>query len=206
MYRHVSVILLFLALLAIVGCATIFTKQEWSENYTQLEGVQATSPEMIDGNIRTAGETTFPESVDAFSTPPSEVVITLPEKKSIRRIVIHSDNLKVFDIFGDKGGVVGGIDWRLIKEVKSANKNPINVSVPLAFPTDRIRVRVLKTKDDAGKRRQDRARYRGRYTVGNLRAAGKIYEIELYGYKSTAEAQAQAATQEQEDELDQLLK
>jgi hypothetical protein len=209
MCRSVSVILLFLCLSAIVGCATLFSKQEWSENYTQLEGVRATNPAMIDGNVRTPGETVFPESVYVASSPPSEAIITLPEKKLIRRMVVYSDNLKTFDVFADKGGIgLQQTDWQLIKEVKSASKSPISLMLPLSFKTDQIRIRVLSTTDDASMRRKQRARTGGGgfYRTGNRRAVGKIYEIELYGYKSTEDAQAQAEVEKQEDELDQLLK
>jgi hypothetical protein len=211
MCRSVSVILLFLCLSAIVGCATLFSKQEWSENYTQLEGVRATNPAMIDGNVKTPGETVFPESVYIAASPPSEAIITLPEKKLIRRMVVYSDNLKTFDVFADKGGIgLQQTDWQLIKEVKSASKSPISLMLPLSFKTDQIRIRVLSTTDDASMRRKQRARTGGGggglYRTGNRRAVGKIYEIELYGYKSTEDAQAQAEVEKQEDELDQLLK
>ena len=208
MCRRINVILLFLSFSVIVGCAALFSKQEWSENYTQLEGVRATNPAMIDGNVRTSGETVFPESVYVAASPPSEAIITLPEKRLIRRVVVYSDNLKTFDIFADKGGIgLQQTDWQLVKEVKSISKSPISLLLPLNFKTDQIRIRVLNTTDDASVRRQQRARSGGRFfSTGNRRAVGKIYEIELYGYKSTEEAEAQAETEEHEDELDQLLK
>ena len=208
MYRRINVILLFLSFSVIVGCAALFSKQEWSENYTQLEGVRATNPAMIDGNVRTSGETVFPESVYVAASPPSEAIITLPEKRLIRRVVVYSDNLKTFDIFADKGGIgLQQTDWQLVKEVKSVSKSPISLLLLLNFKTDQIRIRVLNTTDDASVRRQQRARSGGRFfSTGNRRAVGKIYEIELYGYKSTEEAEAQAETEEHEDELDQLLK
>jgi hypothetical protein len=209
MCRRINVILLFLSFSVIVGCAALFSKQEWSENYTQLEGVRATNPAMIDGNVRTSGETVFPESVYVAASPPSEAIITLPEKKLIRRMVVYSDNLKTFDVFADKGGIgLQQTDWQLIKEVKSASKSPISLMLPLSFKTDQIRIRVLSTTDDASMRRKQRARTGGGgfYRTGNRRAVGKIYEIELYGYKSTEDAQAQAEVEKQEDELDQLLK
>ena len=53
-----------------------------------IEGTQSTSPQMIDGNLHTIGEAVFPAQVAGIS-PASEVVITLREKKLIRRIVIH---------------------------------------------------------------------------------------------------------------------
>ena len=40
----------------ITGCSTIFSAQEWSDNYALMDGVQSTSPQMIDGNLETIGQ------------------------------------------------------------------------------------------------------------------------------------------------------
>jgi hypothetical protein len=209
MSRFIIVSLLIISILSIVGCAALFSKQEWSDNYALMEGVRATSPQMIDGNLRTIGETTFPEGSQAMfgSSPASEAIITLPEKKMIRRIVIHSDNLKTFDIFADKGGTgMQETDWQLVKEVKASKKNPVALSLPIAFPTDKIRVRVLNTSDDAALQRRESARGGfGRLSRGRQRAPAKIYEIELYGYKSTQESTTEDAVDKREQELDDLL-
>ena len=210
MYRLATILFIFICSVSMMSCSALFSKQEWSENYTQIEGVRATSPEMIDGNLRTVGETTFPEGAQQVygSSPASEAIITLPKKMLIRRIVIHSDNLKTFDVFADKGGSsIRSTDWQLIKEVKSVHKNPIDLSLPIAFPTDKIRIRVLNTSDDAELRRRERARSGGfsRFTR-NRRAVGKIYEIELYGYKSTKESSKKKEIDQREQELDELLK
>ncbi|CAI8035744.1 hypothetical protein GBAR_LOCUS20045 [Geodia barretti] len=92
---------------------------------------------MIDGNIRTFGETAFREgSQDNFGpAPTSQAIVMLPERKVIRRVVIHSDNLKKFTVYADKGSE----DWEIIKEVNNVASNPIDLSVNAPFPTDKIR-------------------------------------------------------------------
>ena len=147
-YRLLSVALLLTCFsIMMVGCG-IITAQEWSENYSLLEGTRATSPEMIDGNLNTIGQTNVSaETMKQLVRGRSEVVVTLPEKKMIRRIVIHTDNLKEYDIAADKGGsALATADWVLVKEVKNFRPSPVELLVSIPFPTDRIRVRVLKTQ------------------------------------------------------------
>ena len=208
-YRFVMLFSLLCFAAMLTGCSALFSEQEWSENYALMEGVQSTSPQMIDGKLNTVGETTFPASTEGFmgANAASQVIVTLPDKKVIRRIVIHSDNLSQFDIYADKGSITANEDWQLIKDVKSVKEHPIKVSLLIPFPTDRIRLRVLGTKDDALLNRQQRARsggFRG-WNTGNRRAAAKIREIELYGYKTTEQVEAEEATDKREKELDDLL-
>lgn len=207
-YRFIAFFFLFCFAVVLTGCSALFSEQEWSENYSLMEGVQATSPQMIDGKLNTIGETTFPASAGGVmgANAASQVVITLPEKKVIRRIVIHSDNLSQFDVYADKGSIAVDADWQLIKDVKSVKEHPIKVSLLVPFPTDRIRVRVLGTKDDALLNRQQRARSGGfRGWNSNRRAAAKIREIELYGYKTSEQVEEEQATDKREKELDDLL-
>lgn len=206
--RSLTSFLLICFSVIMVGCSALFSQQEWSENYALLEGTTATSPQMIDGNINTIGETSFPTSAGAAfgSNPSSEVIVTLPEEKVIRRIVIHSDNIKSFDIFADKGGIIVDTDWRPIKEVKGVQANPIEIPVLVPFPTKRIRIRVLTTTDDANLKRRQRALSGGFRTLGeNRRAKGKIKEIELYGYKTVEKTKVDSASENREKELDDLL-
>ena len=204
MNRYLGLLSVCLYLLSLFGCALV-AKQEWSENYAAIEGVRATNARMIDGNIRTFGETASREgSQDGFGpAPTSQAIVMLPERKVIRRVVIHSDNLKKFTIYADKGNE----DWEIIKEVNNVTSNPIDLSVNAPFLTDKIRVRVIGTTDDAALRRGQRRR--NFWASGNRRAPAKIYEIELYGYQSAtaADAEEPMGSQDQsEAELDQLLK
>jgi len=205
MQRLFGLFTAFACLSMAIGCGVMATKQEWSDNYALMEGVRATSPAMIDGNVRTMGETAFPEGSQGYAgvSPASEAIITFPDKKTIRRIVIHAENLQEFDVFADKGNG----DWRVIKEFNSVKTNPVDFTVVTAFPTDRIRIRVLATSDDAEVRRQQRARSGGsdRFS-GNRRAPGKINEIEIYGYKTGEEAATEKVEEQRESELDELLK
>lgn len=207
-YRFTLLFSLLCFSTTLIGCSALFSEQEWSENYALMEGVHATSPQMIDGKLNTVGETTFPASMEGFvgASAASQVIVTLPEKKTIRRIVIHSDNLSSFDIYADKGSIAVDADWQLIKDVKSVKQSPIQISLLIPFPTDRIRLRVLGTKDDALLNRQQRARAGGRgWNLGNQRASAKIREIELYGYKTAKQVEAEEATDKREKELDDLL-
>ena len=205
MDRYLSLLSVCIYFLSLFGCALV-AKQEWSENYAAIEGVRATNARMIDGNIRTFGETAFREGSDQNTygpAPTSQAVVMLPERKVIRRVVIHSDNLKKFTVYADKGSE----DWEIIKEVNNVASNPIDLSVNAPFPTDKIRIRVLGTTDDASLRRGQRRR--DFWASGNRRAPGKIYEIELYGYQSAIAADAEEPMGSQgqsEVELDQLLK
>ena len=204
MNRYLGLLSICLYFSALLGCA-IIAKQEWSENYASITGVRATNARMIDGNTRTFGETAFREgSQDNFGpAPTSQAIVMLPERKVIRRVVIHSDNLKKFTVSADKGSE----DWEVIKEVNNVTSNPIDLSVNAPFPTDKIRVRVLGTTDDASLRRGQRRR--NFWASGNRRAPAKIYEIELYGYQSVKVAGAGDAENpkgQSEAELDQLLK
>jgi hypothetical protein len=114
--------------------------------------------------------------------------------------------LSAFDIYADKGSIAVEADWQLIKDVKSVKQSPFQVSLLIPFPTHRIRLRVLGTKDDALLNRQERARSAGFYgRRGNRRAAAKIREIELYGYKTAQQVEAEQATDKREKELDELL-
>lgn len=192
----------------IIGCSVLFSQQEWSENYSLLEGTVATSPQMIDGDINTIGETMFPSGTNNLfgSVPASEVIITLPDTKLIRRIVVHADNLKTFDIFVDQGGFVNNANWKLIKEVKNVEASRIEIPVLSSVPTDRIRLRVLSTVEDANLKRKKRIRDRGlRQFAETRRATGKIREIELFGYKTTEKTQIDTAAETREKELDDSL-
>ena len=202
MDRYLGLLSICLCFLVMVGCG-IVAKQEWSENYASMTGVRATNAKMIDGNIRTFGETAFREGTqDTFGpAPTSQAVVLLPDRKVIRRVVIHSDNLKKFTVYADKGNE----DWQIIKEINNVTSNPIELSVNAPFLTDKIRLRVLGTTDDAALRRGQRRR--NFWASGNRRAAAKIYEIELYGYQAaTGAAKAEESGDQSEDELDQLLK
>ena len=63
---------LFLAFspVAFYGCTTgIIAQQTWSENYALMEGVQANDPAVVDGDVKTVGQSQYVEvSSDAVQT------------------------------------------------------------------------------------------------------------------------------------------
>jgi len=173
MMRRFYAIAAILLAFVISGCGTVgrslVAKQEWSQNYAAVEGVEATSPLMVDGQRSTVGETEIPTG-GRGSTEFSEAVVKLPEEKSIRRIVIYTPNIQSFSLYA---GRRDEDQWKPLDEVKKNEEKMITMNV--STTTDRIRIRVRETSDDkllaGGRGRRNRVD----------RAKGKIQEIEIYG-------------------------
>lgn len=159
-YKFTAILSLVCFVVIMSGCSALLTQQEWSENYALLDGTQANSIEMIDGDINTVGVLSSASSVSSTDrTPAPEVIVNLPEKKVVRKIVIHSDNIKNFVLYADKGGrTITGTDWQMIKTVQRVKSHPIVIPILYAFPTDRIRLTVLGTTDDASLTRTENAK------------------------------------------------
>ena len=205
---------LFLAfsIISSYGCATVpnfIGEQTWSENYALLEGVQANDPAIVDGDVKTIGQSQYAEaSSDAVqsSHASSESVILLPAPQSIHRIVMHSSNVEAFDIWvADNQG-----RWGRIKEIKSVEEAVTDVRLNRAVHTAGVKIRIRRTSDDAELRQKNTQRVRGwRVYTGHVKAPAKISEIELYGFvsKQDAEDVENAISQEAADEkeLDELL-
>lgn len=198
MYYRITFLLLFFSFLIFtVGCHTLLTTQEWSENYALMEGVKSSNPQMIDGNLNTVGKTeTIGQRAAYGSSWGSVVSIKLPEKKNIRRLVIHSDNIKKLNIYVDKGGsALSETDWHLIKEIKGVKSYPIVIPLLNTFLTDHLRIVVTDLTDEAANRRKERAEF----------YQARISEIEIYGYKSAEETAAAKSDTQREDELETIL-
>ena len=134
----------------VVGCSVLFSEQEWSDNYALLDGTKSTSVLAIDGDMETIGQAQVRRGANGVGNSAPEVVVTLPEKKVIRKVIIHSDNIKKFNLYVDKGGsALSDTDWQLIKEVQRIKKGVTVVPVLYSFPTDKVRLVVLGTTDDA---------------------------------------------------------
>jgi len=186
---------LIAAVFILGGCAaikdmmnTVAAGQQWSENYARLPGVEATDPKMVDGDLRTSGETV------AESFYP-KAVVKLPEPKVIHKIVIYSPNLQTFSIWADRGN-----GWEQIKEIKSVKGSPIVVMTSVR--TDKIMISVSALKSG----RLERKMVRRRRGIKGEQAI--IQEIELYGFASPEESKAVAARKEEKkvkEELKDLL-
>lgn len=218
--RFIFTQLLFLFIVFSIGCQAVLTEQEWSENYALLEGVSSTNPQMIDGDIATIGETQR-LSNQRFAGWGTGVSIKLPEKKNIRKIVIHSDNIKKLIIYADKGGTaLSNTDWTIIKEVRGIKKYPIVIPILHSFPIDHLRIVVSDTSDDGIQRRKENAQYyrdtstrerqlmQNNFSNRNFRRSfpARIGEIELYGYKAKTVDPPDTENKRVEEELDAVLK
>jgi mannose/fructose/N-acetylgalactosamine-specific phosphotransferase system component IIB len=205
---------LFLAfsLVSFYGCTTVpgfIADQTWSKNYALMEGVQANDPAIVDGDLKTIGQSQYAEaSSDLVQShhASSESVIFLPDPQSIHRIVMHSSNVEAFDIWvADNQG-----RWGRIKEIKSVEQEVIDVRLNRAVRTSGVKIRIRRTSDDAELRQKNIQRVRGwRVYTGHVKAPAKISEIELYGFTSKQDTEdvQNAISEEEADakELDELL-
>ncbi len=190
--------------LMITGCSTLFSAQEWSENYALMDGVQSTDPQMIDGDLETIGQAAFTSNDTVyrlnknnaeFVRNDSIVVVSLPEKKKLYRIILHSDNLEHFVIYVDKGKITKGEDWHRVIEMRDVMSKVIDLKLKMPYYTHQIKIRILKTHLQAQKQktlRTDSLLGSGRLdrTVitnqsRSMHIPGRIREIEIYGFKST---------------------
>ncbi|MEK7398939.1 MAG: hypothetical protein AAB116_18550 [Candidatus Poribacteria bacterium] len=168
-YGSLSLILLIFAFTGCANFGKLFVPQQLSENYALLPGVESDAPEAVDGDLNTISNNT-------------RIVISLPEKKSIRRIVIHNTNISNFILYEYKGKEG---DWKIISSFKGNNQAKIVVNTQVI--TDKIRIFISDTrgskfvgpgviKDDNGfNRRVD----------SQLDSPPETQEIELYGFVDT---------------------
>ncbi|MDE0313310.1 MAG: hypothetical protein OXM61_00280 [Candidatus Poribacteria bacterium] len=187
----------FLISFMITGCSTIFSAQEWSDNYALMDGAQSTSPQMIDGNLETVGDAALTSDNTGFALldkgefarNDSIVVVSLPEKKKIYRIILHSENLRHFVVYVDKGKGTKDGNWQRIIEMRDVKSNIIDLKLKMPFYTHQIKIRILKTNpivqkygmSTRGSGRLDRTVFSNRIPI---KLPGRIREIEIYGFKT----------------------
>jgi hypothetical protein len=186
MEKRIFIIFLIFILVCLIGCESplfksLVQEQEWSDNYSLMDGVRCTAPEMIDGDLNTSGKTLFPEKVYGKTVfggfPSAEVDIILPERKSIRKIVIHSEELPSFKVLASTGEKD---NWKLIKEFDNNTQKEIIIRTSIVTDTIKIRAKAISTFEglDQGVGRG------GLTTVRSSKVTEpEIQEIELYGFK-----------------------
>jgi len=133
--------------------------------------------------MTTIGKMLFPESVYGGKTvvgafPNAEVLISLPERKSIKKIAIYSDDLQDFKVFASTGTVGGKEDWRLIKEFISNKQSEIVIRTSVM--TDKILVRA---RGKAPLESTESVRVLGGVITQRKVMEPEVKEIELYGFK-----------------------
>ena len=177
----------------IMACAV---GQQWSENYALMEGAKSNDPVIIDGNLETIGQSQTKKSSGSLrldTNLTSEVIILLPDKKTLYRVVVHSSNLQDFQLMT----LNSMREWHQIYEQRANKEAIIDIRLKRAVTTNGIKLVVRKTADDAARKRKNlklerenevtaggKVR-RGRQVYkmyGPLKAPAKIAEMELYGY------------------------
>ena len=125
-----------LFLLYLTSCRLII-EQKWGPNLAQ----EATSlvPDLIDGNLGTKApiplRLTDLHKLSGY--PPAEIVIRLKSVKEIRHIIVHSQDLKDFQIWA-YNGTEG--NWQPIALMKS--HQPPSSTITVKAKTDRIKIKV----------------------------------------------------------------
>ncbi len=172
---------ILLILLTINSCG-FFIPQEWSENYALSDGVRVTTPEAIDGNMDTIGKMMFPDDFytargHTLALPKADLEITFPEKKSISRIVIHSDNLPDFEVMANDMVSIND-NWRLVKEVR--NNKLKTVEIRTSVQTNKL---LIRAKGILPLESTQATRVLGGVIMARKVLEPEIREIEIYGFK-----------------------
>ena len=97
-----------------------------------MESVTCSSAEMTDGDLKT------------FGSSGHQILIELPERKAIPRIVIRQTNIE--DLILYTGASKSQGDWRKVAKIKDNRQTTFEIRQ--AFVTDRIRMRIDGTMDD----------------------------------------------------------
>jgi hypothetical protein len=102
----------------------------------------------------------------------------LPEKKTINKIVIHSDDLPDFKVLA-YAGTVGVIDdWKLINEF--TNNKQKEIVIKTSIQTDKI---LIRAKGKLPLESTKSVRVLGGVMRTRTLLEPEIREIELYGFK-----------------------
>ena len=113
-------------------------------NYALLDGARSNDPLIIDGRIQTVGQSQIIRKSGSLEVDlhiPSEAMILLPEEKSVHRVVIHSSNLKEFELMARDSN--GG--WHIIHEHKGKHQPVFDLRINPPHITDSIRLVVRST-------------------------------------------------------------
>lgn len=140
--------------------------QEW-ENLAVKEGVTCSTPEMIDGDVKTVG---YAEG--------RWININLPTRKTVHRIVIRGTNITDAVLYYQ---LPGNERWQAFLGVENHNGSVIEMRTSTVLQA--IRIFVSGTKNDKRKAPQYSLKYGG---ITPQKALGKpfAHEIELYGFVS----------------------
>ena len=172
MRHYLLIFIMFCAAVLFFGCQSkvlqmIFEPQEYY-NYAVTEGVTCTSPEMIDGDVKTRGY-----------ADGRWIHLNLPTQKAIHRITINGTNIinaMVYEKLEGEGR------WRAIMQIQN-NESPVIKMRVSGVVTDAIRIYISGTTDDEKKASQYDPR-RGAIVPQIKLGRAFIHELEVYGLVS----------------------
>ncbi len=172
MKRYLSIFTVFCAVTLSAGCQSkalqMLIEPQELYNYAAMEGVTCTSPEMIDGDVKTKGY-----------ADGRWIHLNLPTQKAIHRITIHGTNIINAMIYEK---LEGEGRWRAIMQIQN-NESPIIKMRVSGVVTDAIRVYISGTADDRKKANRYDAR-RGLIIPQIALGRAFIHEFEVYGLVS----------------------
>ncbi len=145
----------------------LFEPQEFY-NYAITEGVTCTSPEMIDGDVKTRGYASG-----------RWIHLNLPTQKAIHRITIRGTNIinaMVYEKLEGEGR------WRAIQQIQNNESQIIEMRVS-GVVTNAIRVYISGTTDDKKKANRYDPK-RGAIVPQIALGRAFVHELEVYGFVS----------------------
>lgn len=172
MRRYLFIVPVICAVTLFLGCQSkvlqmLFEPQEFF-NYAVTEGVTCTSPEMIDGDVKTKGY-----------ADGRWIHLNLPTQKAIHRIAIRGTNIINAMIYEK---LEGEGRWRAILQVQN-NDTPVIEARVSGVVTDAIRIYISGTTDDRKKANRYDPR-RGVIVPQIALGRAFVHEIEVYGFVS----------------------
>ena len=172
MHRYFFIFTAFCAVALFSGCQSqvmqmLIEPQEYY-NYAVTEGVTCTSPEMIDGDVKTRGY-----------ADGRWIYLNLPTRKAIHRITIRGTNIINAMIYQKLDGEGR---WKAILQVQN-NESPVIQTRVNGVVTEAIRIYISGTTDDEKKASQYDPR-RGAIVPQIKLGRPFAHEIEVYGFVS----------------------
>ena len=165
------------------GCATLLQPPGPMQNYTQLDGTEATHPAFIDGDLQTVGETAFPQSEGTtrigVESPPTEAYILLPDVFTLNRIRIYADTIRGIDLLVEDPHQ----GWRLHDKYDGLTGPLTEIRLKGIVRASGVKIRVRLTSEDQAVRQKNLRtdRFGNRFWAGETRATAGIAEIEVLG-------------------------
>ena len=144
-YSGILLACLMVLLIFLMGCLASLSTQ-WSDNLMLEPDVEVTDQRLVDGNLETVAIALRPQK-----NKDRAFVIKFPQPQSIRRLIIHNQNLLMFSLeyLEPKTN-----KWEIAHTVRSRNFDRSGhlqtkfVIARLRFTSSMIRIKVNRTIDD----------------------------------------------------------